>query len=527
MSISLKNDVHLNPLYLKFAADNFRNGNTSEGIRFFELVCDTPRDCEHKVYKQLWKLNGRPDVPEYGRKTFFNIDEASFSSANNAEAIERVLRKTDQNELSMREHQVHKCLWILHGRPLLDLEYGNHAFKHQYGRSSTFEDKVAASKLYANESRVLSWLLDRHEVGLIRRADNELECLIIENHSGRICASTINRRGRSPEQVISALTGYDLTLNGDTPILSRSRECEYAKEAFITNQDSELRLLFGNDDHAIWRLYDKKVKTISCVRANIRLIQIIKTLGESLYDERTCFFKDYKIEVTKSQSKLVAVSIEKLQFKSIIDPNKTIDRDNWAITLIDSGRCKTDPSTWGGHAIIAYEGVRGGRQFLNYSDLCAPDGCENGEVRIMNNLDLYLKGIKVTICNKSETWIRDRVNVEHMEKLIHDDIGKIIPFAPLRVPFFEQAKAAFYELFGYKNEPQDWTDNCLSWAVIKATAGGVLLPLWSDISILPKQYVTHLYYHPSSVKLMPRDEGLAEFNFIFSPSFNEHLSVIN
>ena len=41
-------NVHLRPLYLKWAAESFRKGNAAEGMGFFQHVYGSPRDMEHK-----------------------------------------------------------------------------------------------------------------------------------------------------------------------------------------------------------------------------------------------------------------------------------------------------------------------------------------------------------------------------------------------------------------------------------------------------------------------------------------------
>lgn len=58
---TFSNDLHLYPLYLKLASDNFRKGEVTEGKSLFEAACSTPSLYAHTIYKKLWKIKGRPE----------------------------------------------------------------------------------------------------------------------------------------------------------------------------------------------------------------------------------------------------------------------------------------------------------------------------------------------------------------------------------------------------------------------------------------------------------------------------------
>ena len=84
---SFRHDVHLHPLYLKWAAENFREGNVSQGMSFFKAACGTPPMLEHKVYEKMWKVKGRPEGdPEFGRKSFHGLAGLSSTSQEKASA---------------------------------------------------------------------------------------------------------------------------------------------------------------------------------------------------------------------------------------------------------------------------------------------------------------------------------------------------------------------------------------------------------------------------------------------------------
>lgn len=91
-------DAHLQPNYLKFAADCFHNDKALEGQQFFKLACKTPRALEYKVYWHMQDLmKPTTDDPEFGRKAFHHLNDISSPTQTKAEAIFRTLRDVDNH----------------------------------------------------------------------------------------------------------------------------------------------------------------------------------------------------------------------------------------------------------------------------------------------------------------------------------------------------------------------------------------------------------------------------------------------
>lgn len=423
----ISNDVHLHPLYLKLAADSFSNGKLSEGMTLFGSVCSNPKTFEHKVYKQMWKLKVHPDGsrerkdPEYGRKCFHG---PSSSVLEKAQAIEMSLRKIDRNELQIQENGIHGCLWRVKGHPPGDLEYGKHAFNGLHGRHATFEEKLSAIRMYASQSRALTWISENNEVRLIR-SGNALKYTGIDNGTGRIWSGPVDCGGRPVESVISLLSTRDMTLNGDIPSFPRFAECEeWSGSTHVGTK--EVKLLWKGDQ-LIWHSFDRSTKTSSWAPAGNDAVYILESLSELPSESRKPFLMDFNIATSFDNitGKILSASISKVRKESKLGPSQTIDRDNWAVTLISDGESsdffgfEVDRNC--GHAKIIYEGIESGARFIGFVHVTAGIASSGYATVIAKGLDVARD---VEYRKKTPTWLRPRALVEG---LIREN-GKIVPF---------------------------------------------------------------------------------------------------
>ena len=106
-------------------------------------------------------------------------------------------------------------------KPLIDLEYGKHAFHKKHGRYATLQEKLAAIRMYADESRRLTWLTSNVEIRLIEGANGRLNCLMHDVISQKIWGCPFDCHGVSIERTIQELKEHAVTLNGDFPVFSR------------------------------------------------------------------------------------------------------------------------------------------------------------------------------------------------------------------------------------------------------------------------------------------------------------------
>lgn len=443
------NDVHLYPFYLKCASQSFREGSISDAEGFFEAACGNPQTLEHSVYRQMWKIKVLPNgsrvegVPEYGRYCFHDHKDLFSSALEKAEAIDKSLKKIDQNELNLRENQIHKCLWKVHKEPKNDREYGRKAFCGE--KYSSLQDKLLAVQMYANESRVLTWLTDRGEVRLVRREDGGLERIAIDNVDNQFGNASIPLGGKSSEEVISLLFQCDATVSGGAVAFSKQIISEKLPAIFRIG-DRDVKLIV-KDDRFVWHVFDKSLKTSSWTVAGDDVIQAIKFQNTESKDKRISFFKNnFNIEMkfdertnrilsvfVKRKPVIYSLVVAKIPETSALDSSKVIDQHNWAVTLIStgiSGECKLpfandliirDPQYFG-HAELIYEGVEKGSRFTKLVHIVADRSLTTSQV-IHTPISR-----KVSYQKKGPTWVRQRALVEKMINRIKADETKTILF---------------------------------------------------------------------------------------------------
>jgi hypothetical protein len=523
VAVTFRSDAHLYPLYLKLAVDNFRKANTTEAMIIFGAACHKPKELEFKVYRQMWKLKGRPEGdPEFGKKCFRNQKGLSSSALEKAEAINRVLRKLDQNELTRREYQVHKCLWLLKGEPRGDLEYGKHAIDDSYGKSSCVEEKLAAARMYANESRPFTWFTDNQAVHLIKRADGELETFVVDKHSEKSKVMPLDREGMPVEQIIPLLKEYIVTVNGDEIIPSRPLVPNNFGFPFHTDPGKEVRLRL-KEGALIWQEFDSAKRVSSWVHVNSSDIQVVSNLTHLSNEEYVAALGDFTMEAATdpSSGKLISVNLAKVSFSSKMDPSKIVDKDNWAITLVSHGASlvfndrSIDPGF--GHAKIIYEGAEDGTHFIRQIHLTT---MENRDIEIPpGHARVEVKEFTIDpseIKARTQTWLRPRSTVQRLEGeankfylFNHSGNGHIAASLYGYNAGYEVGKQvnSLWDLFSKITEGinqilpemdaklaagEVLAPNCLNWAINAMGMAGVKLPCANKWLAVPDDYLRHI-----------------------------------
>ncbi len=507
---AFRDDIHLYPLYLKFASQSFKDGNASQGMDFFNLACHHPHTLEHKVYKQLWKIHNRPQgKPDYGRNAFHGTGGSSLQEKTRA--IEMSLKKANAEEMQMQENKIHECLWKIKGEPPGDLEYGKHAFYNSYGYqyNASFEEKLSAMRKYAIESRISTWFSENKEIRLFRYG-NRIKYIGLDPISGRTWEGPLPCGGRPIDTVLSSLPEFEMSLNEDVPSFSRPREAEeWPDPAYIGNKQVKLFWKKEND-HLIWHVFDRSINTSSWVFAGHDAVQALHYLSSIPASERASHLRDFSLymDFDPSTGRLLSAAISRTQASiplttppllpvtacSKLDSSKIIDQDNWAITLISHGASSTlfgipiKPNF--GHAMIIYEGIENGRYFVRYAHLTngvknAPKGQGIVQVEELDPLS------NVSYRKKTETWIKPRALV----KSIEEEKGRCIPFRAIGDhPFIPD----------YLEEVKKY--NCLTWAVEKLRGIRIGLPStkYREIVAAPDEYIKSITY-PVDPNANPRN----------------------
>lgn len=533
MATSLRTDIHLLPLYLKWASDFFRNENEKEGNLFFKYVCHIPREAEHKVYKQMWKIKGRPEGdPEFGRKTFHNLGGFSSSLEEKSQAIEMAIRKADRNELAMKENQIHKNLWQAHGMPLFDLEYGKHAFNNTHERSASFVEKVVAAKNYAEASRVCRFNTKNFIVDAVKRENGDLELLIMNRSSESLQSIIPDRGGRSVESMIDTVRNNFIigTRDENTPSFHNFQRCAYFPKTVLFG-NKQLNLLQTPDGCLIWHAFDPGFLKVSWILAGDEDVQIINHLMRLQESERIEYTKGLEVKSDWHEgelssaflSKIPQVSrIPKISFQSLMDSTKIVNRDNWAVTLINHGASSSMEnlsfSPLFGHAMIVYEGIKNDTPFVKLIHLVA-----TGREAKVSILDLEKSNPKYN--SKTPTWIRSRHLVEQLEQedgktylfnltgheLLGGQVNRYtIDAFTAGCNFGRQHFDSIEDFCGkLRNRIKSYTSdlkanpdlNCLTWAKEAFEKMGIKLPDIPYLLAEPKRYVEYISSNPSLVKI--------------------------
>ncbi|NGX50067.1 MAG: hypothetical protein K940chlam5_01679 [Candidatus Anoxychlamydiales bacterium] len=178
------------------------------------------------------------------------------------------------------------------------------------------------------------------------------------------------------------------------------------------------------------------------------------------------------------------VSFAKKISISQLDNHSIINNDHWAVTLAVAGKCKINPKTWGGHAVLFIEMVENDVYVMKIADLvsggCGKKGCF-GAVDIGELSKFDHKKIK----SQSVTWVRSKTLIQQMicdieqQKLAQDNGS-----TPVKLALRGQNAFLVGEI----------AHNCFTWA--RETLKIANIHLWQEstivtpIAIIPKSVIS-------------------------------------
>lgn len=161
-----------------------------------------------------------------------------------------------------------------------------------------------------------------------------------------------------------------------------------------------------------WKVYDKTTGSITKFRLDFE-----KDVSK---EECRDFLKNFRVRLVATEGAVLKnVELEEIQLATKLKGTKWgINWREWALTLIDAGKSRADPFTWGGHAELLIEGVKQGRYFVWMAHVKAgKDGV--AEIILLDKTET-----KISYAGKSDTWIRDSYLVQNMIDRIKLEICK-------------------------------------------------------------------------------------------------------
>jgi len=521
-------DIHLAPVYLKWANESFTHGHDSDGMCYFQAAERAQKSLAHKVYKQMWNIKKCPQGdPEYGRKCFHNMAPLTSLPHQKCQAIEGVLGeivsgdnegRIAANELRMRANLVHRHLWMIHGRPNGDAEYGRHAFYGEQGKSSTIEQRLLATRLYADESRALTWLAGDKEIRLIKRADGGLEFVIIDDLTGDVNCTPVDMRNRGLDDAISRWSSYAVTADNARVVPSALRRCDELLEPVVDTLQ-----LYWQGQELVWRIYHTASKTLSFIPADRRA----KSLRARVFlaEDRAAFLRDYNFRFQlNTRHKLLSVSIDKKTFSSQLALNVSVDRDIWAVTLISGGpssrsRHLSSLMARFGHAMIAYEGVESGSPFFKCIHLTTAPEQPLHRVRSDHEAEIEFRDhYHRRDCLRTPTWQRTREQIESMIEWCHHQNRRPVPFnhggqlwtnsslwsAMISLVQIASQVAATRREGGVAIGPRLHVEtqyNCLTFSISALERANIHLPSPRGFIAEPNAYIESIVNNPATARL--------------------------
>jgi hypothetical protein len=519
-------DLHLAPVYLKWANESFTHGHDSDGMQYFQAAEWAQKSLANLVYEQMSKIKNCPQGdPEYGRKCFHTVVPLSSLPYQKCLAIEKVLeqigpsdteRRGAPNELRMRASEVYRHLGIILGRPSNDVEYGRHAFYGLHGKSSTMEERLLAAQHYAAEARALTWLTDGKEIRLIKRADGGLEFIIIDDLTGDVHCTPVDMKNRGIDDAISRWSSYALTSDSESVIPSSLRSCSELPAPVIDTLQ-----LFWQGPELVWRIYHTASKTLSFIPADYKTKGFRAEL--LLADDRVAFLRDFNFRYRLNDcSKLLSVSIHKKIFQSQLSSNVLINRDVWAVTLISGG---PSSRSWAsrmanfGHAMIAYEGVENGDPFLKRVHLTTiPEDPSHPTKRSDEARIEFRDDLLRLDCLRTPTWPRAKEQVDSMIQWCQLKNRTPIPFnhggqwwsnssflsAVVSLAVNDDSSPAIRDernnLITIGHTQIQIRYNCLTWSITALRMAGIDLPEPKGLVAEPIAYIESIVKEPEVVR---------------------------
>lgn len=274
-----------------------------------------------------------------------------------------------------------------------------------------------------------------------------------------------------------------------------AREITYKSECV----DVIVRLYRGKRQ-LIWEVVDRLKKTTShcyfdfskhLAKEDHSSYERIRLLYSSnLLEMEANYLKDFDVKPGYGGN----LELEKRKERSEFDHKQTIDRDTWAITLVNSGGYNGNPKSLLGHAAIIVEGVEDGIYFakkchllstsVKCDDLFPKTGFKSKEDRN--------KFLSHKLCPRTETWYRSSNFVKSMLTVIEFEAsvnGKEInknTFSTILGGTFTFSYWGNGSVLGSPN-----SHNCMSWAKERLKIVGIKLPD-NDLDVFvvaPKKYI--------------------------------------
>ena len=199
------------------------------------------------------------------------------------------------------------------------------------------------------------WNVDNNEIYLLQTPGG-LVYEIFDKTAGSRWSTEIELQEYSIETVVTKLKECEAVVNFDGSV-----DFVLPSKKWELGDNKEITLLQDKDD-LIWQLFDKTTNRAS---------QTLCLENQELdVNQRVSLVEDSEITGFQSnENQLTSVSTARMKKTSVLDPEQTIDRDSWAITLISCGDSGSDPLSWGGHAAILIEGVANGLFFMKKAHL--------------------------------------------------------------------------------------------------------------------------------------------------------------
>ncbi len=146
---------------------------------------------------------------------------------------------------------------------------------------------------------------------------------------------------------------------------------------------------------------------------------------------------------------LHTIKVKRIIKRSKLDPHKLIDKDKWAVTLINTGRSMREDVSGFGHSAIVVEGIEENERSQKldrveyFTDfIMSKENSDKGEVRLIPNKEFKDK-------ERSKTWRRESIPIKNTLERIQNIVN-------------EQEKLKKYN---FNLVPQEgYSFNCALWA---------------------------------------------------------------
>lgn len=300
---------------------------------------------------------------------------------------------------------------------------------------------------------IQKWVLADQEVTLFRR-ENELIYSVF-----RVGEVPVEGAVQDNAQLLQRIKRFDATIEEGIihfrPIQTRIRDVLLQWE-----KPTGTLYLQRQGENVRWRWYAQRSRTVSYLPAESPL--------------KYHFFMDHWMQyvsaVTLDNQLLSRVKIKPQMMRSRIQPSVLFHPIECAITLVCASSIGSNPSSWGGHAMIALEGWAGGSVFLKYAHLLSTR--EGAAIEIIEDR-------RVAICKQTETWKKPKhVGIQLMNRVGRDQ--QAIQQNQLNFNLLGNGRVMQLLSRWFGPNPH----NCYSWAREALNAIGIRLPSHSNHLIL-------------------------------------------